>query len=310
MSLVPEARALLDQMAEAGGAPLSEMSPAAARELSAGFAQLAGEKEDVGKVEDLQVPVPGGSILVRIYTPRGGGPFPLLVYYHGGGWVIGDVEQYDAVTRQLCNVTGCGVASVDYRLAPEHKYPTASEDSYAALVYLAEHAPALNLSAGKIAVAGDSAGGHLSAVVAQMARDRNGPSIGFQALLYPVTDYNLDTESYQTNAEGYLLEKASMIWFWDHYLRSAADGQEAYASPLKAKSLKGLPPALVITAEYDPLRDEGNAYARRLEEDGVETTLSLYRGLIHGFFQMPAVFPQAREAMEEIASHLRRTFKS
>jgi acetyl esterase len=307
MPLDPQAKALLDQMAEAGAPPFESLTPEQAREMIIQMRELAGEPEPVAKVEDSQIPTPDGQIPVRIYTPEGTGPFPILVYFHGGGWVIGTIDTIDAPCRSLANRAGCIVVSVDYRLAPEHKFPAAPEDCYATTRYVAESATAFNADPQRLAVGGDSAGGNLAAAVALMARDRGGPPIAFQLLVYPVTDHNFDTVSYQENAEGYLLTKNGMVWFWDHYLTNTEDGHNQYASPLRALSLRDLPPAFVQTCEFDPLRDEGEAYAARLREEGVQVDSKRYDGLIHGSFQMAGVLNRGSEMLDDAAAQLRRT---
>lgn len=309
MPLHPEAQALLEQLAQLGAPPLNSLSPVEAREAAAGFAQLAGEPEPVAKVEDRKIPGPAGEIPVRIYTPQGSAPFPVLVYFHGGGWVIGTLDTVDATCRMLANRAGCVVVSVDYRLAPEHKFPAAADDCYAATKWVADNAASISGDATRIAVGGDSAGGNLAAVVSLMARDRGGPRIVHQMLIYPVTDHSYDTPSYEENANDYLLTKEMMVWFWDHYIRNAEDGKNPYASPLRAENLSGLPPAFVVTAEYDPLRDEGEAYAKRLQEAGVPVKLRRYDGIIHGFFTMPGAFSLGRQAIEEAAVELKAAFK-
>jgi acetyl esterase len=222
--------------------------------------------------------------------------------------VIGDLYTHDGICRSLANAAGCVVASVDYRLAPEFKYPVAGEDSYAALRWVVANAGRLGIDARRVAVGGDSAGGHLSTVVALMARDRGGPTLVQQVLLYPVTNHDLDTPSYHENATGYVLTRDAMRWFWDHYLPSPTQGREAYASPLLAPSLAGLPPALVITAECDPLRDEGEAYAARLRDAGVPVTFTRYTGMFHGFFRMTRLLDKAKAALDEVAASLRKAF--
>jgi acetyl esterase len=308
MPLDPQAQALLEQMAAMGAPPIDQMSVDDARQMILGMAQLAGPPEEVAKVEDRTVPVTGGEIPVRVYTPSGSGPFPVLVYYHGGGWVIGNRDSVDAPCRSLANSAQCVVVSVDYRLAPEHKFPTAAEDCYDATRWVAEHAGELAVDAGRIAVGGDSAGGNLAAVVALMARDRGGPKLAFQLLVYPVTDYSWETPSYTENAEGFMLTKQSMVWFWNHYVASETDATHMHASPLRAESLTGLPPALVITAEFDPLRDEGEAYAERLKQAGVPVQATRYPGMIHGFFQMSGVLDQGKKAIDQAADALRGAF--
>jgi len=273
--------------------------------------ELFGAKENlepVGKVEDRMIPGADGEIPVRVYTPEGAGPFPVLIYYHGGGWVIGNLDAYDPTCRALTNAARCVVASIAYRLAPEHKFPAAPEDCYAALQWVGANAAAINGDPTRIAIGGDSAGGNLTAVVAQMSRDRGGVRPVYQLLVYPVTDYRYDTPSYRENADGYLLTKDAMVWFWNHYLSSEADGNSPLASPLRAGNFRDLPPALVITAEFDPLRDEGEAYAAKLQDAGVPVTLSRYDGMIHGFFSLGAVLGQGQHAIAEAAARLRAAF--
>ncbi len=308
MPLDTQARALLDQMAAAGAPPFESLTPEQAREMIMQMRELAGPPEPVARVEDRVAATAAGPIPVRIYTPEAAGPLPMLVYFHGGGWVIGNLETVDAPCRALANRAGCLIVSVDYRLAPEHKFPAAAEDCYAATRWAAEHAAELGGDPARIAVGGDSAGGNLAAVVALMARERGGPRLAYQLLIYPVTNYDFSTPSYQENAEGYLLTKNAMVWFWDHYLRQPSDGEHPYASPLRAADLRGLPPAFVITAEYDPLRDEGEAYADRLRQAGVPTELRRYDGMIHGFFQMAGVLDQGKQVIADAAAALRAAF--
>ncbi|HUI27793.1 MAG TPA: alpha/beta hydrolase [Candidatus Kryptonia bacterium] len=308
MPLDPQARAILDQLAAMGAPPLNELPVPDARQAFTALAAMQGSPSAVANVVDRQVPGLAGDIPVRTYTPSGRAPFPVLVYFHGGGWVIGSVETYDILCRALANAAGCIVVSVDYRLAPEHKFPAAAEDAYAAAKWAAANAAAIGADPARIAIGGDSAGGNLTAAVALMARDRGTPSFVHQLLVYPVTDAGCDTVSYRENADGYLLTKAAMHWFWGHYLRNEADGDNAYASPLRAPHLRGLPPALVITAEFDPLRDEGEAYAARLRDAGVPVTVTRYDGMIHGFFGMAAVLDQGKRAVEQAATALRTAF--
>ena len=308
MPLHPEAKALLDQMAAVGMPPLDKMSVPDARAAIQAMAGMSGNVQEVARVEDRRIEGPAGQIPLRIYTPRGKGPHPVLVYFHGGGWVIGSLDTHDGTCRQLANGAGCVVVSVDYRLAPEHKFPAGPEDAYAATRWVADNAGALGVDPKRIAVGGDSAGGNLAAVVSLMARDRSGPGLIFQLLVYPVTDARFDTPSYVENADGYFLTMDAMKWFWGLYLAAPNDGANPYASPLRASDLAGLPPALVITAEYDPLRDEGEAYAARLEEAGTSARLSRYDGMIHGFFGMGAMMERARSAMAEAAATLRYCF--
>ncbi|MGG0718592.1 alpha/beta hydrolase [Robertmurraya massiliosenegalensis] len=308
MALDPQAKFLLEQMEAMGGAPMHTQTPEEAR-ATTDFSALAGEPEEVAQVENNKIPGPLGEIPVRIYVPEGEGPFPALVYYHGGGWVIGNLDTVDVPCRMLANRANCVVVSVDYRLAPEHKFPAAAEDSYAAVKWVIDNADSINVDANRVAVGGDSAGGNLAAVVALMARDKGEISLAYQMLIYPVTNHSYATESYTENADGYLLTKDSMVWFWNHYLNNEEDGQNPYASPLLASDLSALPPALVLTGEFDPLRDEGEAYAKRLKEAGVQVEATRYEGMIHGFFWMPATLTQGKKSIEQAADALKQAFQ-
>ena len=305
MALDPQARFLLDQLAAQGGLELQELTPKEARRAFSAL-RLPIPAEPVAHVENRSIPGPAGAVPVRVYRSKGAAaPAPGLVYFHGGGWVVGDLESHDNFCRALANRTHAVVVSVDYRLAPEHRCPAAAEDCYAATRWVAEHGAAIGVDGARIAVAGDSAGGNLAAVVALLARDRGGPSLRHQVLIYPVADHDFETPSYRDNATGYLLTRASMQWFWSHYAPDEAQRSEAHASPLRAEKLVGLPPATVITAEYDPLRDEGEAYAARLREAGVATVATRYDGQVHGFVSLFEVFDQGKVATEQIAAALR-----
>jgi acetyl esterase/lipase len=306
MPLDPQMKSILDQMAAAKLAAFHQMTPEEARLQ---MARRAVPEQQVASVssEDRHVPGPGGDVPVRIYTPEGTGPFGALVYYHGGGWVLGNIAMTDLSCRLLAKASRCAVMSVDYRLAPEHKFPAPAEDCYAAAKWLSDNAASVNCDASRIAVGGTSAGGNLAAAVALMARDRGGPPIAFQLLIYPATRRELDTKSHQQFASDnyYILSRADMEWFWDHYLTSPADAAHPYACPDRAATLKGLPPAFTITAEFDPLRDEGEAYAARLREEGVSSVLKRYNGVTHGFFGMPLQVDLAKQAIEEAGAALR-----
>lgn len=302
-------QAVMAAMDAAGIPQTYTLTPPKAREVSRFRRTLyQGPIEPVSSIQDRSIPGPAADIPVRVYTPEGSGPFPALVYFHGGGWVVGDLDSHDHVCRALANAAGCVLVSVDYRLAPEHRFPAAADDAYAATAWVAANPHEIGVDGSRLAVAGDSAGGNLAAVVALMARDRGGPSIAFQLLVYPVIDYACDTPSYEENAVGYRLEKADMQYFWEHYVGSPQAGSSPYASPLRASDLSGLPPALVLTAEFDPLRDEGEAYAARLVEAGVPTTLIRYDGVIHGFFGMLGAVDESRQAIDASAEALRRAF--
>ena len=306
MPLDPQAQEVLDLTAALGLPPNHTLTPEEARANQLARPRAAGP--ELAKVEDRAIPGSGAQIPLRIYTPEGTGPFPVLSWFHGGGWVLGNLDTSDATARYLAVEAGCVVVSVDYRLAPEAKFPVPFDDCYAATEWIAQNAAAINADPNKIAVGGDSAGGNLAAAVALKARDRRGPSLALQLLVYPVTARDFSTGSYRQNADGYLLTTDAMKWFWDHYLANEADAANPYATPMAAKDLSGLPPALVITAEFDPLRDEGEAYAQRLKAAGVATTSSRYDGMIHGFFGMPAVIDKGKQAISEASSALRAAF--
>lgn len=307
MPLDPQAKVILDLLNAAGPIDTAALAPEQMRAVMDTMT-LPGEPTAVGGTEDREVPGPAGGIPVRLYTPPGNGPFPILAYFHGGGFVIGGLETHDGTCRDLCDATGCVVVSVDYRLAPEHPFPAAPDDCYAVTAWLAEHGAEVGGDPTRLAVAGDSAGGNLAAVVAMMARDRGGPALCHQLLIYPVTDHHCDTASYQEHAEGYMLTRDMMRWFWSHYLADAAQGDDPLASPLRAQDLSRLPPATVITAEFDPLRDEGEAFAEKLIAAGVDTRLTRYDGVFHGFYGMTKAIDKARRAVEQSAGALRESF--
>ena len=307
MPVHPHAQAIIEMLDAAGGLNFDEETAQQARDRFLAM-RVPIELEPVAKMEDRAIPGPAGDIPVRIYTPEGAGPFPALVWFHGGGWVLGDLDGADPTCCLLANAAACVVVSVDYRLAPEAKFPAAADDCYSATVWVAENASALGLNPSRIAVGGDSAGGNLAAVVSQMARDRGGPAVVHQLLVYPVTDRDFSTVSYADNADGYLLTRASMEWFWDHYLNEPADAANAYAAPSQAKDLTGLPAATVLTAEFDPLRDEGEAYAAKLRAAGVNTVCTRYDGMIHGFFTMANALEDGRRAVAEAGQSLRTAF--
>lgn len=284
MGLHPEARAVIEDSAARGGlGPLDE--PAEVRARFAAVWQSSGRGEVVDSVVDRTVPGPAGAIPVRVYRPHGDGPFPVLLWFHGGGWVVGSLDANDATCRALCNAVGMVVVSVAYRLAPEHRYPAAAEDAYAALTWVAGHAGEIGAD-GRIAVGGEGAGGNLAAVVSLMSRDHDGPRISLQLLASPVLAPPADRQSYVDYGEGHFLSRADVEWFFRQYPRDEGDLDDPYLSPLAACHLRGLPPALVLTAEFDPLRDEGEEYAHRLLDAGVPVTLLRYEGQIHGFFAL------------------------
>ena len=309
MAIDHVAAGLLQQMADAGMPPLNEMAPADARLAADGFIALGGEGDEVESIGNRTVPGHDYDIPIRVYKPKGTtGLLPCLVYYHGGGWVLGSLDGTDAICKAVANRAKCVVVSVDYRLSPEHKFPVPLDDCFAATEWVAANGAEIGVDRTKLAVGGDSAGGNLAAAVCLKARGNSFPTIKLQLLVYPVTDASFGTVSYDDNGDGYLLTKDMMSWFWDQYLRNEADASNPLASPLRSATLDRLPPALIMTAEFDPLRDEGEAYAHKLLEAGVPVTLSRYNGMIHAFWQMLAVFPQASQAADQAAAALRGAF--
>jgi acetyl esterase len=304
MALDRATTALLEQMAAAGGKPISESTPEEARALGAGIAALAGPPARMSRIENHEVPVDGGTITCRVLVPvqqaRG-----VIVYYHGGGWVIGNIDEFETLGTKLAERASCAVVLVNYRKAPEHRYPVAADDSYAALEWTAANLASI---AGRadvpLIVAGDSAGGNLSAVMALRARDRNGPKIALQVLIYPVTGADFTTGSYVDPENQTLLTKDGMVWFWDHYAPDPAIRNEPDASPIMAADLSGLPPAVVITAEHDVLRDEGEAYAERLRAAGVPVDFKRYPGQIHAFFTL-MMLPGSERAFQQVVKAIR-----
>jgi acetyl esterase len=309
MPIDPQAQAILDTINRVGGPSLTEIDPAVARRLSDPRRLRPGP--DVATSDRCAI-VAGREIPLRTYRPHGADrPLSAVVYFHGGGFVLGSIDGHDAVCRQLALDAGCLVASVEYRLAPEHKFPAAVEDAYAATCWIYEHAAALGIDRARFAVAGESAGGNLATVVCAMAKAGHGPRLLFQALVTPVTDLReLDTPSYHENATGYLLTRSMMAWFRDQYLNRDDDRGDPRCSPLASRDLGGLPPALVITAEFDPLRDEGAAYASALQAAGVPVRLSRYDGMIHTFVSLCAYMDAGRAAVAEIAACLRNAFEA
>jgi acetyl esterase len=307
VTLHPQAEALLAKMAAAGAPPIEELDAAAnRRNHEASAANLNGEAEPVADVKDLTVPGPGGDVPVRVYTPDAGpGPWPLIVYFHGGGWVVGTLGTYDPLCRALANRSGAIVASVGYRVAPENPFPAPLDDCEAATAALAGMAAELGADPARVGVAGDSAGGGLVAGVTFRSRSAGRP-LAFQVLIYPALDPSLTEPSAVENATGYYLTTAGMRWYWEQYLAGGADPGDPEVSPLRQPDLTGLPPALVITAGYDPLRDEGEAYVERLRASGVEAELARFDGMIHGFLRFRAVLDAAEEATAKIAEFVRR----
>jgi acetyl esterase len=306
--LTAQARRLLDRFEELGVKPFDQMSVLEAREVVAASRALQGTPPDVDKVSDHLAAGAAGALPVRLYHPARGEQLPLLVYFHGGGWVTGSVDVADTPCRALANATRCVVASVEYRLSPETKFPGAADDCYAATRWLSARAAELGADPARLVVCGDSAGGNLATVVAMMSRDRGGPDIVQQVLMYPTLapTQRGDLDSHRDNAEGFGLRRSEMEWFWNHYLPGPEAGVDPYAAPLLAGDLSGLPPAFIVTAEFDVLRDEGAAYADRLRAAGVPAETLVYPGLIHGFFWMANALPEGHELPSVIAERLTR----
>jgi len=268
---------------------------------------MAAAPHHVGSVSDITLPGGDCDIRARVYRPSGAGTFGIVVFFHGSGFVVLDLDTHDEICRHICAGAGCVVVSVDYRLAPEHPYPAPLDDCWTALRWAAVHASEIGGDASRIAVGGDSAGGNLAAVCALLARDAGGPALALQALVYPVADVDFGTASYIANGDGYLLDLDQMQWFFDCYTTGHVDPADWHVSPLRAPDLSGVAPAVVITAEYDPLRDEGKAYADRLRDAGVAVEYRCFEGMIHSFFGL-AAYDAARDAMELVGTELRRAF--
>lgn len=307
MSLDPQVKALLDGLALIKVPSYDVIPPALARQFMVKQAETH-RKEPVASVEDRTVEGPHGEVPIRIYKPETAGPHPALVFYHGGGWVLGSIETHDALCRSLTRLAECVVISVDYRLAPEHKFPIGLEDSYAATQWVFDNARELEIDPARVAVGGDSAGGNFATVVCYLARERGHRQPMFQLLLYPSTDLVNVSESRRAFAEGYFLTSAQMKYFGLQYLSTPEDIHNPMASPMMIEDLRGLPPAFVLTAEYDPLRDEGEAYANRLREAGVDAEYTCYAGMIHGFMSMADRIDRGYEAIQQTADVLKRAF--
>ena len=308
VSVDPQVQTILDAMGQMGGPPLSDLSPTEARAMYRALSMLE-QGEAIHRVDDRLVPTAAGDLAVRVYTPEDavGSNRGVLLWLHGGGWVIGDLDTADSTCRALANRAGAVVVSVDYRLAPEHPAPAALEDCLAALTWTVENAELLGVDVSKVAVGGDSAGGNLAALVCQRVRDEFGPDIDFQLLVYPVTDLTLGHPSIDENAEGYFLTRALMEWFWDHYA-DPADRTDPKASPLRAAELSNLPPALVVTSQFDPLRDEGVAYAEAMAAAGVPVEHVSCRGHIHTSLTAVDMLPTGAEPRARMAAALRQFF--
>ncbi len=313
-TLHPQIQQVLAAMAKAELKPIEAMTPSEARaQMEATARSRKAEPLPIARAEERLIPGPGGDIRLRLYWPLrsapGPAPVPAIVYYHGGGHVIGSLDTHDLVARNLCAGAKALVASVDYRMGPEHKFPAAVDDAFAALAWVHANAASLGADPGWLGVHGDSAGANLAAVVALLARDAGGPKLQLQSLVYPVGDYTLSGASYGKYAQGYgVLTRDAMVWFRDHYLRSAVDAEDWRASPLKAPSLAGVAPAIIITAECDVLHDDGERYAAALRQAGVAVEYREYAGMIHGFLGMVPVVDDAMVAQRQIWAAFRRAF--
>jgi len=308
MPLDPVLKAFLDQVASMGGPKTWEMRPSEAREAFAGLMQLAGPKDiPIGKVSNIAIPTANGDIAARNYSAvaSGGEPLPTLVFFHGGGWVIGSVDTHDGLCRMIANGSGCRVISVDYRLSPESKFPGPVDEAVAAVEWIETNAAQLGVDANRLAVGGDSAGGALAAVVTQVAKAKGTPKLAFQLLFFPVTQIGDETTSLREYAEGYFLERKTLDWFYANYLPTDADKKDPRVSPLAAADVSGLPPAYVMLAGFDPLHDEGLQYAEKLRTAGVPVTVADYPDMVHDFIYLQAVLPQAAEALNTAAKALK-----
>ena len=307
-ALDPQAKAVIDLVIKSGRPPYHQLSPKDARQMFRETRPASTPPAPaIGEVKDLRA----DTVPIRLYRPAGvpaSTLLPALVFFHGGGWVIGDLETHDVLCRQITAGAGISVVNVDYRLAPEHKFPAAVDDAWATTRWVAAHARELGIDGARLAVGGDSAGGNLAAVVAILARDHGGPSLTLQVLTYPVTDVAAESASYAEFADGFMLTRDSMRWFIAHYLPNKQDALDWRVSPLRAASLAGVAPALIVTAGFDPLRDEGDAYARRLREAGVRVDTICYGGMIHGFAPMGRLIETGNRAVAHTAASLRQAF--
>lgn len=306
MALDPQAQAILDRAKAAGASPVYFLPVQQARARMEDLFKNPDPPEELYSVEDVVIPAPVRGIGIRVYRPVEDQNLGCLVFIHGGGWSVNSLNTHDSLCRQLSKLANCIVLSVDHRMSPEFKYPAPLEDTYNALQWALNNGSRLGWDAKRIAVGGDSSGGTLATAAAMLNRDRGGPQLAYQLMFYPVTDYYLPgTPSYTENATGYSLNRDFMIWFWQNYLPVNADFNDPYLCPLKAKDLSGMPPALILTAEYDPLRDEGREYAKRLMESGVPVELWHLEDQMHGFIMQTRVIDRARETLEKVGSKLR-----
>jgi acetyl esterase/lipase len=308
MTLDPAVKLYIQQGVAPDGLDLGDRTVERNRQLSWESHKNFPEGPSVAKEEVREIPGPHGPIRIRIFTPDVTGPFGVYVYFHGGGWVLGSIDMDHSVCAQMANASGAIVVAVEYRLAPEHQFPVPFDDCYAATRWVYKNAESLGADPKKIAVGGGSAGGNLAAAVALAARDQGEFQLALQIPVYPITDFNPNTGSYIQFANGYMLTRAGMKWFWQQYLENEQDAASPYCSPLRCDDLSGLAPALIITAQYDVLRDEGEVYAQKLRLAGVPVTLTRYEGVIHGFFKYTHLFTQAQQAVAQVAEALKKAF--
>jgi acetyl esterase len=309
MALDPQAEALLKAMKDAGAQPFETMTPAEARVAALAFKDLGGPPEDVESIEHIFIQGPTADLPAWIYRPRGGGGagLPGLIYFHGSAMVAANISVCDSFSRALANRTGCVVVAVNYQKAPEHKFPIPMDDCYAATRWVFDKASVLGIDIRRIGVIGDSAGGNLAAAVTLRARDERGPRLAYQVLIYPAVQYGWDTPSAVAHAEGFLIHRATLEWSWTHYVKNPTDGLNPYCAPLAAEDHSGLPPALIVCAEFDPLCDDGRNYADKLAAAGVPVKFRLYKGMIHGFLWMSGVLDQSKALLEEIGREVKAT---
>ena len=306
MPLDPQAKFSLEQRKAAGVPGQHEVSPEEARRMQEAAPRKPGP--EIGSTQDKEIPGTHGPIPIRIYTPEGTGPFPITMWFHGGGWVIGDLDAEDTTARGTCSRVNAVVVSVDYRLAPETRFPGAVEDCYEATKWAVENSDSLGIDGSRVATTGTSAGGNLSGAVSMMARDLNGPAISHQVLFCPVIDFDFNRQSYIECAEGYGLTREAMIWYWNQYTGTGEDRSNPYAALIKASDLSGLPDATIIAAQYDPLVDEAVAYGDALKAAGVDTLSVVYDGMTHGFNNRTGVIDAAKEAMDQSAERILSSF--
>jgi len=307
--LDPQVESIMKEDKERNLPPYNRLTPSEARRQMLELSPPVDPELIAKRVRQLKIPGDSADIPIRLYYPDGNPPFAVAVYFHGGGWVMGNLDTHHAICHALSHTSGCLVLAVDYRLSPEHKFPAAIEDAYTATCWVAENGGSVQADANRMAVMGESAGATLATVAAMMIRDRGGPHVALQVLVYPVTNRDMITLSHTNYAQGYMLTHEMMRWFWDQYLTGEEAAEHPYVSPLRAENLGDLPPALVVTAEYDPLCDEGEAYASKLAAAGVRVRHSRYEGMVHGFFRMTARVDRSREALGEVAVQLRKALQ-